>query len=281
MLPRTPARLRRSTGFTRTDLFGVLATVFLIALLLFTVAADTGIQTRAVGCLSNLSQLSRAWLLYATDHRDYFPANMSGSQLGNWVYGTLEATMGANAKMLVDPEYSSLGPYSRDPSLYRCPADTSTIRLGAGFLPRVRSFSANQAVGTKGDGFSPVDAPWLDGSFGHTANRTWYTYGKLSDVVRPKPSGLWILIDEDEYSINDGGFGVSMRPPTQLIDWPAARHNVGAALAYADGSAEVHRWRDPRTPVKNGNLNNGTMPNNPDIVWLQDRTTTLVGGNRP
>jgi prepilin-type processing-associated H-X9-DG protein len=259
-----------------------LGAIFLIGLLFVTTAGDTGVQTRAMGCLSNMRQLTRAWQLYAADNRDFYPPNVNDFGR-NWVAGpvddpTREAVTGAR---LVDGRYSALGPYSRDPVLYRCPADPSTLRFGGTSVPRPRSCSANQAVGTKSDGFSPADGPWLDGAFGHTANRTWYTYGKVTDVIRPSPSRLWILIDEDEFSINDGGFGLSMRQPGEWIDWPATRHDTGATIAFADGSAEMHRWKDSRTPVRNGNVNRRSVPGSVDLLWLQERTTTLVGGNRP
>jgi hypothetical protein len=121
-----------------------------------------------------------------------------------------------------------------------------------------------------------VDGPWLDGNHSHTANRTWYTYAKLADVVRPGPSQLWTLIDEDEFSINDGSFAVIMTQPTQMIDWPGSRHDVSGVVAFGDGHAEIHRWKDSRTVVKNGNVTRSSQPNSEDIVWLQERTTSLV-----
>ncbi|HKS37208.1 MAG TPA: hypothetical protein VJW76_08475 [Verrucomicrobiae bacterium] len=256
-----------------------MSAVSLLALVLLSTANDTGTQARAAGCLSNLRRLTQAWLMYAVDHRDYFPPNVDDGGRSNWVYGIAGALPDAtNVVSLVDGRYSRLGPYSRDPTIYRCPADASTIRAGGQTYTRVRSCAANQAVGTKHDGFSPVDGPWLDGNHSHTANRTWHTYARLSDVVRPAPAQLWVLIDEDEFSINDGGFAVIM-PRTEMIDWPATRHDVSAVVSFADGSAEIHRWRDPRTIVHNGNVNRGFQPGNVDILWLQERTTRRVTSN--
>jgi hypothetical protein len=264
-------------GFTRTDLATALSVVSLLMLLLLASAGDTGTQARAAGCLSNLRRLTQAWLMYAADHRDYFPPNVDDGGQSNWVYGNAGALPDAtNIVSLVDGRYSKLGPYSRDPTIYRCPADVSTIRSGGQTYARIRSCAANQAVGTKRDGFSPVDGPWLDGNHSHTANRTWHTYAKLSDVVRPAPAQLWVLTDEDESSINDGGFAVSMTQPTQMIDWPGTRHNLSGVVTFADGSAEIHRWKDTRTVVRNGNVSRSLQSGNEDILWLQERTTRLV-----
>jgi len=195
----------------------------------------------------------------------------------NWVAGAMgNSTDSTNVLYLVDGRFAKLGPNSRDASLYRCPADPSTVRFGTNTYSRVRTYAMNQAVGTKTDGVSPVDGPWLDGNHSHTANRTWYTYAKLSDVVRPGPSQLWTLIDEDEFSINDGSFAVVMTQPTQMIDWPGTRHDVSGVVAFGDGHAEIHRWKDSRTVVKNGNVTRSSQPNDEDILWLQERTTSLV-----
>jgi len=64
-----------------------------------------------------------------------------------------------------------------------------------------------------------------------------------------QPSELWVMLDEDERSINDGFF---VTDPTGRIwfDFPAIsayRHNFSYALAFADGHAEIWKHRDPRT----------------------------------
>jgi hypothetical protein len=87
-----------------------------------------------------------------------------------------------------------------------------------------------------------------------------------------------MLIDEDGASINDGGFAVIMNLP-QMIDWPSTRHDMSATISYADGSAEIHRWRDPRTVVRNGNVTRNTQTGSVDILWLQNRTTRRVTSN--
>jgi prepilin-type processing-associated H-X9-DG protein len=88
-----------------------------------------------------------------------------------------------------------------------------------------------------------------------------------------------MLLDEDPYSINDGLFanvGPNPANPKYLwIDWPATYHNFGANLAFGDGHAEPHTWQDARTQVQNGNVSQSIQPNNPDIVWLSERTTAL------
>ena len=137
----------------------------------------------------------------------------------------------------------------------------------------------SQAVGTnpsKG-GRVAVDGPWLDGSHGHTVNKTWYCYGKESDVVRPSPAQLWIFVDEDEYSINDGGFAVDgPGAPVKMIDWPGSYHNNACGFAFADGHSEIHKWKDPRTKVLKGNVTAANQAGNQDIIWMQQGVSAKI-----
>ena len=125
---------------------------------------------------------------------------------------------------------------------------------------------------------------WFDSSdvagFGPAGFRI---YKKLSDVVDPGPSMTWVFLDEREDSINDGEFVVGMSGyPDQpqlwrIVDFPASYHGRAGGLSFADGHAEIRKWRDERTmPVlKQGQLLplNILSANNQDVLWLMDRTT--------
>ena len=85
-------------------------------------------------------------------------------------------------------------------------------------------------------------------------------YVKDSDL--PRPSDLWVLLDEDERSINDGFFETD---PTGRIwfDLPAMsshRHNFSFSLDFADGHSEIWRLKDPSS-------------------FLVSRTATAQAGN--
>ena len=62
---------------------------------------------------------------------------------------------------------------------------------------------------------------------------------------------------------------------TQMVDWPASYHNRAGGFSFADGHSEIKKWRDPRTmPALNrGLITTVLMKNNPDIFWMQDRST--------
>jgi prepilin-type processing-associated H-X9-DG protein len=100
---------------------------------------------------------------------------------------------------------------------------------------------------------------------------------------------VWVLMDEDEYSINIACFNVAMLTgPTRMINWPGTSHGNSASLSFLDGHAELHKWKDPRTknvrhlnilsPTTGNTATYGNMmdqggPDNQDILWLQQHTS--------
>jgi len=77
-------------------------------------------------------------------------------------------------------------------------------------------------------------------------NYIWF-YRKDSEIRRP--SELWVLLDEDERSINDGFF-VTDPTAREWLDFPALsahRHNYSFGLNFADGHSKIWAVRDPRS----------------------------------
>jgi hypothetical protein len=184
-----------------------------------------------------------------------------------WVKGEMQNP--ADATNTLNLSNSLLAPYlGASIAIFKCPGDKTS---------HVRTYSMSQAVGTKPTKpLTAVDGPWLDGTRTHLANHPWRTYGRFSDVYNPDPSHLWIFMDENRYNINDAAFAVSMSLPTQIIDWPGTYHNSAGCLAFADDHSEIHKWTDGRTRA-NSTVTAGPhtqTPNNPDILWLQKRTSS-------
>lgn len=133
----------------------------------------------------------------------------------------------------------------------------------------------NQAVGTLPGKNASVHGPWLDGNHGHIRGHRFHTYGKLSDVVRPEPSRLWVLLDEDEHSINDAAFAVPLAVP-KWIDWPGTYHNMAGGFSFMDGHAEVHKWLEGSTRVVNQRVAQKSVPGSRDMAWIQERTSAVI-----
>jgi prepilin-type processing-associated H-X9-DG protein len=129
--------------------------------------------------------------------------------------------------------------------------------------------------------FGPGD--WLDpaGFQANVTSKKYRVYYKTSDIIDPSPAMCWVLIDEHPDAINAGGFAnmmVESAASARIIDFPASYHNGAGGISFADGHAEIRKWVDARTrpaPKYNNALAlNVSSPNNQDMIWLSDRTSS-------
>jgi len=274
-----PSRPR--DAFTLVELLVVIAIIAVLAALLLPALGRAKARAQTIQCLNNLRQLQLAWYLYAGDQNDRLPGNYiadaGGRVLGaeSWVSGWLtyetdsvhirwfsDAT---NSLLLVPGGYGSIGGYTKSPTIYKCPADKSWIKINGTTHPRVRSVAMNASMNSAGGAYMG------DGE-------GYYWFLRLSDIVNPPPEKAWVFIDEHEDSIDDGGFLVAYPgawgAPPLWLDLPGSRHNGGASISFADGHCEFKKWTDPRTkkPVQRIRYH-PALEENPDAAWLQERST--------
>ncbi len=266
--------INRQRGFTLIELLVVIAIIAILAGMLLPALGKAKQKAHGILCLSNSKQLTLAWWLYADDNNEKLSAAIS------WVSGWMDfngaTPENTNLRYLMDPKLATLAPYTQSSGIYKCPADQSAVKVGGKRVARVRSVAMNVALG---DDLQPdnFNRSWL-------GSPPYRMYKKRTDLIDPPPSQLWVFVDEHPDSINNGDMAVkcdTRGKAAQFIDFPASYHNGACGFSFADGHGEIKRWLDARTklPVKyNGNITARSSPNNPDILWMQERTSSLRDG---
>ena len=250
-------------GFTLIELLVVVAIIGIVSGMVLPALSKAKGKSSRASCLSNIKQLSLAWFSYTQDNKGLLPetyffradqsvnrqAWVRGSVDDHPVFGQVEAGK-LDSTNVACLKLGSLWAYNSAPGAYRCPSDRSVT---AG-VPRVRSYSINGWMGG-----TPL--PKQDG---------YRVYRKDADIVSPAPSQAAVFIDEHEKSINEGWFAIDMLG-RGFLDAPAARHDGGFTLSFADGHVEGWKLRDSGSrqwtylPV----------PSNPDSERLRISASSL------
>lgn len=270
-------------GFTLIEALVVAGIIAILAGLILPALSSAKSRGYTVVCLNNQRQLALAWNLYAEDRDGYLPYNygitdteytIASGKFYNWANNVMSWGLEPDNTNEVQLARGGLGPYcSGVVSPFRCPSDRvlSVAQRDAGWRERTRTYSMNAMLGYAG-GYT---------KFGTNINNPKYKqYFKLPEITNP--SGIFVFIDEHPDSIRDGYF--LAKPGTGFwFDLPAAYHNNGANVAFADMHIEYRKWVSAGTVYPH--VPKGTEFKIPaavseddagDYEWLMERTSVKI-----
>jgi prepilin-type N-terminal cleavage/methylation domain-containing protein/prepilin-type processing-associated H-X9-DG protein len=225
----------RKQGFTLIELLVVIAIIAILAAILFPVFARARETAKKSACLSNMKQMSHAWIMYSDDYDGACPALFLDYRLGQGYYTDKHTTW-----------MEELYPYIKSSQVFGCPS--------GGFVPKTPA----DLMSDKWDSIGRLTYGWNATVF----NYPWIFPVSQSDLDVPSDTafvcdttganylslpGPQSMYWNSQYDFKEGA------GPEYIARPPANRHNGTINVAFCDGHARALAYNElVRTEDGNG-----------------------------
>jgi prepilin-type N-terminal cleavage/methylation domain-containing protein len=239
--------MKRQKAFTLIELLVVIAIIALLMAILMPVASAARERGQRVVCLSNLRQLTLAWVQYADDHDGKIVDGTAFSwleagpnyRIESWL-GTAFAFPESRGAVMENPDKGTLWPYIRDIDFYRCP------RGWAGHAATYAIVSAANGEHVEGT-YLPKYAGREYVRLGKRVGGTVLRLTRLTDIISPGAGQRAVFMDLG-YTPGGQDFYVHYLHPKWYGGSPPPIHHAdGVTLSMADGHAEYWKWKGRET----------------------------------
>jgi prepilin-type N-terminal cleavage/methylation domain-containing protein/prepilin-type processing-associated H-X9-DG protein len=241
----------RRRGFTLIELLVVIAIIAVLLAILIPVGRAAREQGQRAVCLSNLRQLTMAWIAYADEHDSKlvdgtaFSLSTGGSRrVEGWLGRAFNFPENRSA-VIENPDKGALWPYLQDIDVYRCP------RGWAGHAATYAIVTAANGAMVEGT-YLPesTNNNWEMTAFGKRVGNTVLRLTRLTDIISPGAGQRVVFIDMGRTPAGESDFYVHyLYPIWSLYSAPPIHHADGATLSMADGHAEYWKWKGRETVV--------------------------------
>ena len=248
---KNPLNNRAQDGFTLIELLVVIAIIAILAGLLLPALAKAKLKAQRIACVNNLRQFAVSSKMYSDDNGGKIVSAYPtfGGFTATWCGGNAETggLPGLYVYGGADPagiEIGLLWPYTKSYGIYHCPADkrlADAPGVPAQFKgkPILRSISMNSYMNGTSFGANPA---WVVTNPTGAQDAAHPVYTKESQLT--KPAETWLVLDEDQESINDGMFLVDVKGTARFLDLPSRIHGFAYGINFNDGHAEIYKLSD-------------------------------------
>ena len=239
--------LSHRAGFTLIELLVVIAVIALLLGLLLPVLRSAREQGHRTVCLSNLRQLTLAWLAYAEEHDSKlvsgraFGTHTRRYTLKGWVgMAFLPRNTQTRAALFENPDKGALWPWIQNVDIYRC------RRGRPGHAVTYATVIAANGADVEGTYIKDTGG-WDLTESGIRVGRTVLKLTKLTDIVSPGAAQRAVFIDTGQTPISSDFYVHYLYPRWKFHSPPPVRHDDGTTLSMADGHTEYWRWKGRET----------------------------------